>query len=68
MAKVNINKDRCKGCQFCIVYCPKGLLKKPTKLNKLGVHPVIFTGEDEACIGCGFCVIMCPDCCIEINK
>jgi 2-oxoglutarate ferredoxin oxidoreductase subunit delta len=68
MAKINIIKDRCKSCQLCIAFCPKGLLKKSNKLNKLGVYPVIFTGEEDSCIGCSFCAIMCPDCCIEIFK
>lgn len=68
MAKVKLNKDRCKGCLLCITYCPKGMLKKSKKLNKLGVYPVVFEGEEEGCIGCAFCAIVCPECGIEIYK
>jgi 2-oxoglutarate ferredoxin oxidoreductase subunit delta len=69
MAKVKINKDRCKGCLLCIAYCPKGMLKKSKEFNKSGILPVIFIeDEKDACIGCSFCAIMCPECCIEIWK
>ncbi|MDP2940584.1 MAG: 4Fe-4S binding protein [Candidatus Omnitrophota bacterium] len=68
MAKLKINKNRCKGCLLCITYCPKGLLKKSQSLNKLGIQPVIFVAGRDSCIGCSFCAIICPECCIEIFK
>ncbi len=68
MTKVKLIKDRCKGCLLCVVYCPKGLLKKSKDLNKLGVYPVVFAGKEGDCTGCSFCAIMCPECGIEIYK
>lgn len=66
MAKIKIEKDKCKGCMLCVSACASGLIVKSKKLNKRGVHFVEFkTGE---CTGCAMCAIMCPDICIEVYK
>ncbi|MBU0709596.1 MAG: 4Fe-4S dicluster domain-containing protein [Candidatus Omnitrophica bacterium] len=67
MAKVTINKDKCKGCLFCINVCPRKTLKKSVKLNKRGVNYVEFKSGKQ-CVGCTMCAIICPDCCIEVYK
>jgi 2-oxoglutarate ferredoxin oxidoreductase subunit delta len=67
MAKITINKDRCKGCLLCIGFCPKGLIKKSKELNKLGVSFAEVKDSDE-CLGCMICAVICPDCCIEVYK
>jgi len=69
VAKIKIDKDKCKGCLLCISFCPKGLIKKSKELNKLGVNFVEFSrqaGELSECLGCMMCAVMCPDCCIEV--
>jgi len=82
MAKIIINQERCKGCLLCINFCPKGLIKKSSKLNKKGLNFVEFSRRDilsnggnppkakdsADCIGCMQCAIICPECCIEIFK
>ncbi|MDD3345629.1 MAG: 4Fe-4S dicluster domain-containing protein [Candidatus Omnitrophica bacterium] len=67
MAKVIINRERCKGCFLCVSVCPKRLIKKGSKLNKRGSN---FVEIDPAgvCVGCARCAIICPDCCIEVYK
>lgn len=67
MAKITIDKDKCKGCLLCIGVCPKGALKKARQLNKRGVHFVEFLDEGK-CLACGLCAIICPDCCIEVYR
>jgi 2-oxoglutarate ferredoxin oxidoreductase subunit delta len=67
MAKISVNKDKCKGCFLCVSACPKGLIKKSVKLNKLGFNFAEFK-DDPECAGCAFCAIICPDCCIEVWK
>jgi 2-oxoglutarate ferredoxin oxidoreductase subunit delta len=67
MAKLIINKDKCKGCLLCIRFCPKGCITVDTVLNAKGVTPVIFR-EDAGCSGCMMCALICPDVCIEIVK
>lgn len=67
MAKISVNKEKCKGCMFCISVCPKGKIKKSGKLNSRGINYVEFIDDDQ-CIGCAMCAVMCPDCCIEVVK
>ncbi|MFA6385052.1 MAG: ferredoxin family protein [Candidatus Omnitrophota bacterium] len=67
MAKVEIDRERCKGCYLCVGICPKKSLVIEDTLNKKGYKPVGFKKGAE-CAGCCFCATMCPDCCIEISK
>lgn len=67
MAKIIIDKERCKGCLLCISACPKGLIKKSRQLNKCGLNYAEFK-ESDACAGCAMCAVICPDCCIEVYK
>lgn len=59
-AEIHIIPDLCKGCGFCIEFCPKKILEKSDKLNKRGVHPPRVVDESK-CVLCGFCTVICPD-------
>ena len=52
--------DRCKGCGFCIEFCPRGVLASSEKLNIRGAHPPEVVKPEE-CVGCGLCQDICPD-------
>jgi len=67
MAKIFINREKCKGCLLCVVFCPKGLIQPDKKLNRRGINPVKFKDNNE-CLGCAMCAVICPDCCIEVEK
>ena len=67
MAKIKIEKDRCKGCYLCVVNCPNGLIKISDKMNVKGVKPAYFSGSTK-CTGCAMCAVICPDCGIKIFK
>ncbi len=68
MAKVTINKERCKGCGLCTSVCPKKIIVTDTEtLNDKGYRPAKIT-EPDKCIGCAFCATICPDCVITIEK
>jgi 2-oxoglutarate ferredoxin oxidoreductase subunit delta len=58
--EVRIVRDRCKGCGFCVEYCPKGVLVMSKEFNRKGYHPpeVVKTGE---CVNCNLCGMICPD-------
>lgn len=67
MAKIEVAKERCKGCGLCIMNCPKKLIKIGSNMNAKGY----FTAEqidDQKCTGCALCAVMCPDVAITVYK
>jgi len=69
MAKIVIDRDRCKGCYFCVKFCPRELIVISEEHNKQGYFPAEFIEEKEGeCTGCKTCAIMCPDTAIEVLK
>lgn len=65
MARVAIDRERCKGCQLCISVCPKKLLVVESSYNQKGYAPASIV-EAEHCTGCALCAEMCPDICIRV--
>ena len=58
---VEIEVDRCKGCELCTVVCPKHCLSlDQSVINQLGHHPIRLTDAD-ACTSCALCARICPD-------
>ena len=58
--RVFIASERCKGCGFCVEFCPLGVLVMSSKFNAKGYHyPEIAHGEE--CSGCDLCGMYCPD-------
>lgn len=59
-ADIHIVVDQCKGCGYCIEYCPRKVLEESTEINARGVHPPRIVDENQ-CILCKFCTTICPD-------
>jgi len=60
--EIYIIKDRCKGCNLCIEFCPKEVLEESEEFNKKGYHPPrVKEGKEDACVNCGFCTLICPE-------
>ncbi len=57
---VHIIVDRCKGCGFCVEYCPKEVLVLSEEFNKKGYHPPKVVKQGE-CVNCNLCEMICPD-------
>ncbi len=59
---VIIIDDRCKGCGFCVEYCPKDVLVMSARFNKKGYHPPeVLEGKGGECVNCNLCEMICPD-------
>ncbi|MBN1398280.1 MAG: ferredoxin family protein [Bacteroidetes bacterium] len=57
---VVIIDERCKGCGFCIEFCPTKCLEFSSQYNSKGYHPPILARKDD-CTGCNICGTVCPD-------
>ncbi|MBF0102397.1 MAG: 4Fe-4S dicluster domain-containing protein [Desulfobacterales bacterium] len=57
---VYILDERCKGCGYCIEFCPKKVLGVSKHFNRKGYHPPIVKHQTE-CVNCHFCEIICPE-------
>lgn len=58
--EVFITIERCKGCGFCVAFCPTGTLRLSPSYNAKGYHPPEVVDMDT-CTGCGLCGLYCPD-------
>ena len=66
--KVLFNRDKCKGCELCVNFCPKKIISMDTgSVNSKGYRPAGISNMAE-CSGCASCAMMCPDCCISIYQ
>ncbi|MCX8034305.1 MAG: 4Fe-4S binding protein [Thermodesulfovibrio sp.] len=63
--KIEIDAERCKGCKYCILTCPKGCIEISPNFNSSGYFPAYFFNPDS-CIGCAMCAVVCPDIAIEV--
>ncbi|MFQ6048119.1 MAG: ferredoxin family protein [Phycisphaerae bacterium] len=58
--QVVIDRDRCKGCGYCVEFCPTEVLVLSAELNGRGYHPPRVVAP-ERCTGCDLCGMYCPD-------
>ena len=52
--------ERCKGCAFCVEFCPTKCLELSKEFNAKGYHPPVLA-QDSNCTGCDLCGMLCPD-------
>ena len=64
--KIEIMEDRCKGCRFCIEFCPKHVLGESKTFNAKGYHPAQ-EAQPEECVNCGLCEMLCPEFAIKVT-
>lgn len=68
---IYVIKDRCKGCEICVEFCPVEILELDnSEFNAKGYHPPRIkpglTADD--CTGCEYCSISCPEFAIYIKE
>ncbi len=68
--KVTIDEKRCKGCWYCVEYCPTKVLEVSEKLNEKGYHPpkLVEVEPNKVCIACHLCELYCPDFAIVVEE
>ncbi len=64
---ITIIKDFCKGCGFCIEYCPKKVYDLSGEMNKKG-YRLSYPARIDECTECGLCDLYCPDFAILLEK
>ena len=57
---VHIIEERCKGCGYCIAFCPRDVLELANRYNAKGYRPPT-AKKPDACVNCHYCEIICPD-------
>jgi 2-oxoglutarate ferredoxin oxidoreductase subunit delta len=68
--RIEIDRERCKGCALCTTVCPKKQIEISEQLNTKGYYPAESNQEPEEsqCTGCALCAVTCPDLAIEVYR
>jgi 2-oxoglutarate ferredoxin oxidoreductase subunit delta len=64
---IEIDQERCKGCEMCIVFCPGKTIGAAKKVNNSGYTPAAFD-KGGKCTGCAVCALVCPEAAIEVYR
>ncbi len=63
-----VDTERCKGCNLCVVACPKKVIEIDlSRVNHFG-HSYAQPVRVDDCTGCASCGIVCPDACITVYR
>jgi 2-oxoglutarate ferredoxin oxidoreductase subunit delta len=65
--RVNINEKLCKGCYFCVKFCPMGVFVRSDVIGELGYNLAKVEFPEE-CNGCRACLLYCPDLAVAIQE
>jgi len=64
--KVEIDIQRCKGCELCTAACKEHALALSDTINIKGYRYVL--ANNEVCTGCVNCALVCPDAVITVYR
>jgi len=64
---VHLIAERCKGCGFCVEFCPRKILFMSPRTNTKGYRLPEIT-DDSHCLNCGLCMLLCPDFAIYVEE
>lgn len=65
--KVSINDRLCKGCYFCVRFCPMGVFVRSDIIGELGYN-LAQVEYPEKCNGCKACLLYCPDLAVVVEE
>jgi 2-oxoglutarate ferredoxin oxidoreductase subunit delta len=66
VGKIVIDTERCKGCELCVIACPKQIIVISRNSNQNGYFPA--QTDNHGCTGCGICALLCPEAIIEVYR
>ena len=64
---INVREERCKGCSYCVDFCPRDVLVSSERFNTKGYHPPDVV-TPELCTGCHLCETLCPEFAIGVRE
>jgi len=64
--KVEIDIQRCKGCELCTTACREQALTLSDSINIKGYRYII--ANNDVCTGCVNCALVCPDAVITVYR
>jgi 2-oxoglutarate ferredoxin oxidoreductase subunit delta len=65
--EIHVLVERCKGCGWCVEFCPRGVLEVSDEINSKGYHPPKSI-QQQACVSCGLCELLCPEFAIFVEE
>jgi len=65
--RIEVDRDRCKGCGLCVTSCPEKIIELGAQINVRGYHYAVLT-EAERCTACQLCAVTCPDVAITVFR
>jgi 2-oxoglutarate ferredoxin oxidoreductase subunit delta len=64
--KIEIDIQKCKGCELCTVVCKEDALHLSKDINNKGYRYLVAINDD--CTGCANCALVCPDGVIKVYR
>ena len=64
--RVQIDIQRCKGCELCTAECREHALTLGDQINNRGYRYVV--ADNDLCTGCINCALVCPDSVITVYR
>lgn len=64
--RIEVDRERCKGCGLCVATCPRQILELSQEINQKGYHYSVQV--EDRCIACQLCAVTCPEVAITVFK
>jgi 2-oxoglutarate ferredoxin oxidoreductase subunit delta len=66
--RIEIDRERCKGCGLCVGACPEKILMLSKDQSNAQGLPFAQCFDPGRCTACQSCAIICPDTAIRVLR